>query len=69
MPNKTVTTTQGQAWDQIALRQYTQEKMMTVLLPENVEQMDTLLFSGNVPVRVPEAPAKRIRSKPPWERM
>ena len=69
MPSKTVVTTQGQAWDQIALRQYTRESMMGVLLPENVEQMDILLFPGEASVRVPEAPVARIRAKAPWERM
>ena len=71
MPSRTVITTQGQAWDQIALREYRRETMMGVLLPapENVEQMDTLFFSGNVAVTAPETPARRIRAVRPWEKM
>ncbi len=69
MPNKIVVTTQGQAWDQIAKREYSQETMMGVLLPENVEHMDTLFFSGDVSVRTPDVQPERVKSLPPWERM
>lgn len=68
MPSS-VTTKQGQAWDQIAKARLTQEKMMAVLLPENVDAMDTLLFPGEVKVTVPDMAAARIRSVPPWEKL
>lgn len=64
------TTTQGQAWDQLARDAYGKETRLDRLLPENVDEMDTLLFGGDVPVAAPDAPqAAKPSVLPPWERM
>lgn len=63
------TTTQGQAWDQISLARYGSEKQMHVLLPANVDEMDTLLFEGGLSLAVPDVQPLRVKSLPPWERM
>ena len=68
MPSK-VTTTQGQAWDQIALDRLGSEKQMDALLPRNVEEMDVLLLAGERRITVPDVQPKAVRSLPPWERM
>lgn len=63
-------TTQGQAWDQLAKDAYGKETRLDRLLPENVDEMDTLLFGGDVRVAAPDAPQARKPSVlPPWERM
>ena len=63
-------TTQGQAWDQLAKEAYGKETRLDRLLPENVDEMDTLLFGGDVRVAAPDAPkAAKPSVLPPWERM
>jgi hypothetical protein len=69
MPSKSASTSQGQAWDQLAKERYGRETMLGVLLPENVEQMDSLLFSGETVVLLPDVQTERARSLPPWERL
>ena len=59
------TTRQGQAWDQLAKDAYGDE-----LFPENVDELDVLIFGGDVRVAAPEAPSvAKVSSLPPWERM
>lgn len=60
---------QGQAWDQVSLAEYGSEKSMGVLLPANANEMDTLLFSGEVRLDIPEIEMPAVKSLPPWERM
>lgn len=62
-------TTQGQAWDQIALKHYGSEKLMDKLPPANVDEMDSLLFAGGLELAVPDVQPMRVKSTPPWERM
>lgn len=68
MPNSIITV-QGQAWDQVARVHVGAENQMGVLLADNVEEADALLFSGNTAVTVPGRSVTRARSMPPWERM
>lgn len=68
MPNK-LTTSQGYAWDQAALARLGGETQMGALLPENVEEMDALLFGGGVSLKIPDVAPQAKRSLPPWERM
>lgn len=64
------TTLQGQAWDQLAKDAYGKETRLDRLLPENVDEMDTLLFGGDVRVAASDAPkAAKPSVLPPWERM
>lgn len=68
MPSDIVTT-QGLAWDNISRVKLGSEKLMGKLLPENIEDMDSLLFPGGTAVRVPDIELPASRSLPPWERM
>lgn len=69
MPNS-ITTVQGQAWDQIAKSRYGAETQMSALLANNVEESDALFLSGDAAVTVPGAstPA-RVRTLAPWEKI
>lgn len=63
-------TTQGEAWDQIALSRLGKETHMDALLPENVEEMDALLLSGGLLVALPLPGARPRKRRPaPWERL
>ncbi len=53
---QTKRTIQGEAWDILAKSKYGSEYEMHTLLAENPACLDTLLFSGNIPVNVPENP-------------
>ena len=63
------TTSQGHAWDQIALTRYGSEKQMGDLLPANVDELDCLAFAGGLELEIPESEPAAVRSLPPWERM
>lgn len=64
------TTRQGQAWDQLAKDAYGDELRLGTLFPENVDELDVLIFGGDVRVAAPEAPSvAKVSSLPPWERM
>lgn len=71
MPHNNIHTAQGQAWDQIAKREYGAEIRMDVLLTGNPEDADTLLFSGGRSLALPAAPAEAPATEnlPPWERL
>ena len=60
---------QGQAWDQVSLAEYGSEKAMGELLPTNADEMDCLLFSGEIRLDIPEIETPAVKSLPPWERM
>ena len=63
-------TRQGQAWDQLAKDAYGDELLLGTLFPENVDEMDTLLFGGDVRVALPDAQSvARVSVLPPWERL
>lgn len=70
MLNKQHTTTQGEAWDQIALAEYDAEAAMGDLLWHNIDEMDALTLSGDIDVAVPSVgKAEAPRVLPPWERL
>ena len=69
MPNNVYTAAQGEAWDQAALARLGSEKQMSALLPDNVDEMDALLFGGGTPRIIPDVKPQTFRSLPPWERM
>ncbi len=68
MPSNFITT-QGQAWDQVALKRYGSEKQMGSLLSANVDEIDALLFEGGIALEIPEIEPLRVKSIPPWERL
>ena len=64
------TTRQGQAWAQRATDAYGDELRLGTLYPEHVDELDVLIFGGDVRVAAPEAPSvAKVSSLPPWERM
>ena len=66
-----IRTTQGHAWDQIAKTAYGSELRMDAVLSGNLKDADVLLFSGDTPLTLPEAPAEAPATEnlPPWERL
>lgn len=68
----TITTTQGQAWDQVAREKLGTEFSMHKLLDANWKNRGVMLFSGDIPVTVPAAEAEAAtspaKSVPPWKR-
>jgi hypothetical protein len=66
---KTYTTSQGQAWDQVAKKALGSEKFMHLMLEANPEHRFTVFFSAGVELVVPEL---KIENKPevlpPWKR-
>lgn len=69
MPSNFVITVQGQAWDMLSLARLGSEKSMGRVLQANVNEMDALLFAGNLRIEIPERENDAARSLPPWERM
>lgn len=63
----TAKTVQGEAWDTIAKKKYGSEYEMHVLLAENPAFLDTLFFSGNKEIRVPEKEKTAIKVPATWE--
>ena len=50
-------TVQGDTWDVIALKMYPNlggEKLMHILLQENSEHQETVIFGANVMLRIPK---------------
>lgn len=66
-------TIQGQAWDQVAKAFYGSEKLMDRLVASNIDDADVLLFSGGMPLGLPDVDAREARratvQAAPWERM
>ena len=60
-----------QAWTAEALIDaYGDELRLGTLFPENVDELDVLIFGGDVRVAAPEAPSvAKVSSLPPWECM
>ena len=64
-------TVQGDTWDLIAMRMYPKiggEKLMDVLLENNPEHMNTVIFSANVILNIPDVDVPVISSLPAWKR-
>ena len=69
MPNDSFTSSQGQAWDQIALIRLDSEKQMGAIIPLNRDEADAIFFSGGQKLEIPAIAAETVKSLPPWERM
>ena len=63
------TTRQGQAGNQLAKDAYGDELRLGTLFPENVDELDVLIFGGDVRVAAPEARLSQGVLPAPWERM
>lgn len=61
-------TSQGDTWDLISLRVYGSEVYMTKLIEANPEHRETVFFSANVTLQVPEIETPISSTLPPWKR-
>jgi phage tail protein X len=68
MPNKVYITTQGDTWDIISLKVYGSERYMTNLIESNPDHRETVFFSANVRLVVPEISTSTPGKLPPWRR-
>ena len=60
----------GFAADEFYSNAYGDELRLGTLFPENVDELDVLIFGGDVRVAAPEAPSvAKVSSLAPWERM
>jgi len=68
MPS-TYTTTQGQAWDEIAREALGDEKLMHELMRANPEHRLTVFFSAGTELTVPDVSADhKPETLPPWKK-
>lgn len=65
---KTYTTIQGDMWDTVAYKIYSNEKLMAELIEANPAHRNTIIFSGGVSLTVPDVEVKLPSSLPPWKR-
>ncbi len=69
MPERTYTTQEGEAWDEIARKVYGTEKLMHVLLDANPNLRHYLTLPGNTQVVCPEVEIETVPEVlPPWKR-
>ena len=64
-------TIQGDTWDLIAFRFYPKiggEKLMDILLEQNPEYIDTVIFPANVILNIPDVNIPVITRLPAWKR-
>ncbi|MNJ71299.1 Phage Tail Protein X [compost metagenome] len=64
----TYTTIQGDTWDMIAYKVYSNETLMPLLIAANTAHAATVIFSAGVVLAVPAAPAELPDDLPPWKR-
>lgn len=60
-------TIQGEAWDMLAKKEYGSEYDMQALLETNPAFVDTLLFSGNKEINMPDKAKATIKIPATWE--
>lgn len=64
---QTKRTIQGEAWDILAKKEYGSEYDMQALLEENPACLDTLVFSGNKEISMPDKERTTIKIPATWE--
>jgi len=65
----TYTTSQGQAWDQVAKDALGSEKLMHEMLKANPEHRYTVFFSAGTELTVPDVDTtSKPQDLPPWKR-
>lgn len=66
---KTYTTTQGETWDYIALKELGSEMYMHLLLKANPNHAKIGIFSAGIVLNIPDIPESEIiaESLPPWK--
>ena len=66
--SKTYTTSQGDTWDIIALRQMGSEKYMSLIIEANSKFNQVVVFPAGITLVIPDAPVVTANSLPPWKR-
>jgi phage tail protein X len=64
-------TAQGDTWDIVALKMYPDlggEKLMHTLIEANPEHRETVIFSANAALDIPDAAIPVVSLLPPWKR-
>ena len=67
MPAKIIKTNQNTMWDIMAKEEYNSEIAMQEIMAKNKHELDTLVFSGNTEISLPETEKIKTKSKAPWE--
>jgi phage tail protein X len=62
------TTIQGDTWDLISYKVYGSEKYMIKLIEANPEYRETVFFSANIKLKVPDIETPIPNKLPPWKR-
>lgn len=67
---KTYTTTQGDAWDYIALKEMGSEMHTHILLKANPDHAKTNIFSSGITLNIPDIPESTVIADnlPPWKK-
>lgn len=64
--NRIYTTIQGDMWDSIAYSFYGDTKYISLLLQNNLEHIDTFVFSAGIKIYIPELPEEDEEDVPEW---
>lgn len=62
------TTVQGDMWDSIAKKVYSDEYLMHYLMDANPKQIATVIFPAGVTLTIPDIPVNSAVNLPPWRR-
>ena len=67
---KTYTTSQGDMWDIVSLKNYASEKFLDILIEANWQHRKTVFFASGVKLTIPEITqeSRDNRNLPPWKR-
>jgi phage tail protein X len=63
---KTYVTVQGDMWDIIAKKTLGDEYLFPALIDANPEHRETVIFSANVTLQIPEVTESEVQNLPPW---
>ncbi|CVK18458.1 tail protein X [Sporomusa sphaeroides] len=58
----------GDTWDIIAYKMYGDERKMSVLIEANPQHRETVFFSADVALQVPDVATATSTVLPPWKR-
>lgn len=64
----TYTTTQGDTWDMISEKLYGTPHRVAELISVNADHSDTLIFNGDIELRIPVIEENTSNTLAPWKR-
>lgn len=64
----TYQTVQGDTWDMIAKKQYGDEKKMDILMMNNFQLLDYVVFPAGILVNIPELSGSEKQGWPEWRK-